>query len=135
MTFDDMLRVFDSWGYPLKTEYYWDFKQYCQTMLRRKRVIIVMNGEEIQSVVFFFLTNDYLRLYKKSEFETPDDKECGFQMYVDKMICKHWTPAVRRSVQDIIEERFPHVKEAYYHRAPNDRCVTIRRRASLCKSS
>lgn len=128
MTFDQMLRVFDSWGHSLKTEHYWDFKQYCQIMLRRKRVICVMNGDQIQAVVFFFLTNDYNKLYRKSEFSTPDDNETGFQMYIDKMICKHWVPAVRRSLQEIIETNFPHVSEAYYHRAPNDRCVIIRRR-------
>ena len=128
MTFDDLLRLFDSWGHHLKTEHYWNFKQYCLTMLRRKRVLCVMNGDKIQAIVFFFITNDYVRLYKKGEFESPDDIETGFQMYIDKMLCKYWTPATRRAIQDMIEERFPHVKEAYYHRAPKDRCVTIRRR-------
>lgn len=127
MTFDTMLSIFDSWGHSVKTEHYWNFKQYCQNMLKRKRVICAMNGDKIQAVVFFFITNDYIRLYKKGEFETPDDNSMGFQIYIDKMICKQWTPQVRKSIQDIIESSFPHVSEAYYHRAPNDRCVIIRR--------
>lgn len=128
MTFDTLLKVFDSWGHHIKTEHYWDFKQYCQTMLKKKRVIVVMSGEQIQAVVFFFLTNDYHRIYKKGEFKVPDDNPFGRQMYIDKMICKHWTPAVRRAIQDIIESNFIYVKEAFYHRAPKDRCVIIRRR-------
>jgi len=132
MTFDKLLHIFQSWGFDLKTEHYWSFKQYCQNMLKRKRVIVVMNGDQIQGVAFFFLTNDYLHLYKKGEFEYPNDTETGFQMYIDKLICKHMTPAVRRSLQDIIESSFPNVKEAYYHRAPKDRCVRIDRRRPIC---
>ena len=132
MTYDKLLDVFTSWGFSLKTEHYWDFKQYCQNMLKRNRMMVVVNGEEVMAVLFFFITNDYTRIYRKGEFEYPSDHELGFQMYVDKMLCKHWTPSVRHAVQNRIEENFPHVSEAIYHRAPNDRCVKIYRRRQLC---
>ena len=132
MTYDNMLHIIDSWGLNLKTEHYWQFKQYFLTMLRRRRCMILTNNEKVIAILFFFITNDYTRLYKKGEFECPHDHEWGFQMYVDKLLCKHWTPYIRRLVQNTIEEKFPHVEVAYYHRAPNDRCVRILKRRSLC---
>ena len=132
MTYDKLLCIFESWGFKLKTEHYWDFKQYFQIMLRRNRVITVMDNNEILAIIFFFITNDYVRLYKKSEFATPDDTVGGFQVYIDKMLCRKWTPKIRKLVQHELETNFPYLSEAVYHRAPNDRCVKLYRRRQLC---
>ena len=132
MTYDKLLDVFSSWGLKLPTEHYWDFKQYCQNMLKRNRMMVVVNDGQVLAVLFFFITNDYNRIYRKGEFEYPMDNPYGFQVYVDKMLCKNWNYTIRKIVQQRIEESFPHVKEAVYHRAPNDRCVKIYRRRQLC---
>src|SRR3990167_8296794 len=97
-----------------------------------KYAITVMDNNEILAIIFFFITNDYVRLYKKSEFATPDDTVGGFQVYIDKMLCRKWTPKIRKLVQHELETNFPYLSEAVYHRAPNDRCVKLYRRRQLC---
>lgn len=129
MTFDNLLHIFDSWGYHIKTEHYADFKQYAQQMIRRRRMLVVTSKDNVVAVIFFFITNSYLKLYRKAEFAAPADTDYGFQVYIDKMICKKWEPSTRRLVQKAIQDCYPCASVAYYHRAPNDRCVTINRRA------
>ena len=132
MTFSQLTDIFESWGYAVKPEHYFGFKRYCQAMMKMGRVIIIINGPSVEALVFFFITDDYRRLYKKGEWHIALDNPQGEQMYVDKMICKRWTPEIRRKLQSLIEHNFPNVKEAFYHRAPFDRCVRIKRREVPC---
>ena len=132
MTFDNLLHIFESWGFDLKPEHYYDFKQYAHQMLKRHRVIVITSDGQIEAILFFFLTFNYQKLYKKSEWQVPDDNPDGNQIYIDKMICKRWAKDIRRKAQELIESTFPDVKSGYYHRAPNDRCVKIIRRDILC---
>lgn len=132
MTYNNMLNILESWGFKLKTSEYFGFKQYCRNMIDRQRMIIMTEDRNIVGFLFFFITNDYTTLYKKGEWETPQDINNGTQMYIDKMICKKWTLYTRRLIQDVIENTFPSVEIAVYHRAPKDRCVIINRRRQLC---
>ena|SRR3990167_8830816 len=132
LTYDKLLHILDSWGMSLKTEHYYDFKNYMHQMMKRHRMIIVTDSGNVIAIIFFFLTFNYQNLYKKSEWATPEDNSLGNQIYIDKMICKKWTLAIRRKVQELIQTNYPEVTLAYYHRAPNDRCVKINRRAMLC---
>jgi len=132
MTFSQLTDIFESWGYVIKPEHYFGFKNYCQKMMKMGRVIVIVNGPNIEALVFFYLTNDYTKIYKKGEWDIAMDDMFGSQAYIDKMVCKRWTLEIRRKLQTLIEERFPSVKEAFYHRAPFDRCVRIKRREELC---
>ena|SRR3990167_1150201 len=115
-------------GYMPKTEHYWEYKNYVNEMLRRNRVLSVIDESIIKCLIFFFITNNYEDIYKKSTWFLPNEDLHGNQIYIDKMVCASWTPSLRRFVQSSIEEKFPNVNEAYYHRAPLDRCVKIYKR-------
>ena len=128
MTFDHLANLFYNWGWEVKPQHYQGFKSYLLEMMRRKRVMIVFKGELIDAVITYFLTNDYTKIYKKGEWDIPNDEPHGSQIYVDKMICRRWTPTLRRYVQEMIETTFPNVLEGYYLRAPYDRCVIIYRK-------
>ena len=129
MTFEDLASIYQSWGHPIKPSQYEAFRNYTTTMLKNKRVIFVRSENGLEAVIFFFITNDYSKLYKKSIWAMPVEDEGGSQAYIDKMICSHWTLGIRRHIQEFIESNFPNVVEAFYHRAPFDRCVRIMRRS------
>lgn len=129
MTFDQLTTVFIAWGYAVRSDQYDDFMTYTSNMLKKKRVMLIRSENGLEAIIFFFLTNDYSKLYKKSRWAIPDDEPQGSQVYIDKMICKKWTHLIRRQVQDFIESNFPNVQEGFYHRAPYDRCVRIMRRS------
>ena len=95
-------------------------------------MLVVTDNGKIEVIMFFFLTFNYQDLYKKAEWATPKDNPLGNQIYIDKMICKKWTLPIRKAVQNLIQESYPDVTKAYYHRAPKDRCVRINRRDILC---
>ena len=129
MTFENLAQTLISWGHVIKSSQYESFKEYTTTMLRNRRVIFVNSEDGLEAVIFFFITNDYSKLYKKSRWAIPVEDEGGSQAYIDKMICHRWTHGIRRHIQDFIESNFPNVVEAFYHRAPFDRCVKITRRS------
>lgn len=124
MTSNDLLRVMERWGFHVKTK---GFCEYLEKMLAMDRVLVLYDDGTMQAVLFYYLTEDYLKLYKKSAWETATDNPEGHQLYIDKMVCRHWTRGLRSAIQTAFQERFPHITEAYYHRAPFDRCVKIRR--------
>lgn len=132
MKFEDLIQIFRSWGHETKPEHYDGFKKYLCEALERNRLITVRFDDEVEVLLVFLLTDDYKTIYKKSMWELPIDNPSGRQIYIDKMICKNWTPSIRRSVQQFIEDAFPNVMEGYYHRAPFDRCVKIYRRSVPC---
>lgn len=135
MTFEHLAVLFLRWGLAVKPEHYDGFRGYLLEMMRRERVMTIWNGDEIEAVVTFFITNDYDKLYRKSDWHIPDDEPDGYQIYVDKMICKKWTVSIRKALQETIESRFPNVTEGYYHRAPIDRCIKIYRRGAKCQAN
>lgn len=120
--------LMQNWGFEVHPNHYFMFEGYLTEMLKKDRVMVVWNGPFIEAVILFYLTNDYNKLYKKSMWQVVQDDENGSQLYIDKMICRHWTKGLRENIQRAIQEKFPQIKEAYYHRAPKDRCVKINRR-------
>lgn len=134
MRFNHLAKLFYEWGWEIKHEHYVAFSDYLKEMLKRNRVMIVMNGEEIEAVIFFYLTNDYTRLYRKPTWAIVEDEPDGSQIYIDKMVCKKFTKELHIRLYQAIEERFPQVVEAFYHRAPFDRCIRIRRKHELQNS-
>lgn len=127
MTFVHLANLMQNWGWKIKPKHYESFSIYVREMLARGQVMIVMDNELIEAVLFFCITSDYSKVYKKSTWAIPESEE-GHQLYIDKMVCRKWTKNVRESVQYAIQEKFPHIEEAYYHRAPYDRCVKIMKR-------
>ena len=125
MTYEHLCNLFYNWGYYVKPQAYNEFKSYLLEMMKRKRVMVVMDDDLIVAILCFFITNDYSKLYKKGMFEVASEDEYGSQMYIDKMVCKRWTKQIRELMQDAIEYEFPQVDEVYYHRAPKDRCVRL----------
>lgn len=134
MRFNQLAHLFYDWGWEIKHEAYVAFSDYLKEMLKRNRVITVMNGDAIEAVLFFYLTNDYRRLYRKPTWAIVEDEPEGSQIYIDKMVCKKFTKELHIRLAQAIEERFPQVVEAFYHRAPFDRCIKIRRKNELSDS-
>ena len=128
MTFENIVQELASWGQILQGRHYEGFREYFYKMLGKKRVMFFWNDDNLEAVLFFFLTNDYETLYKKGLWDVPDDEPEGHQLYGDKLICKRFTLSLRRKIQYAVEDTFPSVEEGYYHRAPFDRCVKIKRR-------
>lgn len=127
MTFLQLSNIFISWGFQIKPYEYQAFEYYTQEMLRRDRVMVIRDEQDFKAVIFYYLTNDYTKLYKKSTWETPGDEPEGHQIYMDKVVCQRWTKELRGALKRAILDKFPQVQEGYYHRAPNDRCVKILR--------
>ena len=131
MTSYDIINLMKAWGHNLKTEHIAGFLYYFRQMVHKNRVATVSDEHGVQAVIFFYLTNDYRLLYKKDIWALALDKPSGCQVYVDKLVCREWNLEIRRKFQDFIESTFPNVTEAYYHRAPKDRCVRIKRRSRV----
>lgn len=129
MRFTHLANLMQNWGWQIRHEHYVQFSDYLRDMLKLNRVFVVMDGELIIAVCFFYLTNDYSKLYKKNTWDVIVDNPSGNQMYIDKLVCAKWTKSVRVAVQAAIQDKFPQIVAAYYHRAPKDRCVKINRRS------
>lgn len=127
MTFFHLASLMESWGFKVKPEHYGKFELYLNKMLKANQVIIVKDEGQILAILTFFTTNNYDELYKKSTWEFIKSNPFGTQLYIDKMVCRKWTKSVRKEIQLAIQETFPQVAEAFYHRAPKDRCVKINR--------
>ena len=128
MTFLHLASLMQTWGYKVDPEHYLSFSYYLKACLKKHRVLMIWDDSKIEAVVIFFLTNDYSKLYKKGTWDVPLEDESGSQIYVDKLVCRQYTSCLGRAIRNIFEKEFPQVEEAFYHRAPNDRCVRIKRR-------
>ena len=131
MRFHGLSQLFYEWGWEIKHEHYTAFSDYLKEMLKRNRVMVVTEGEEIQAVIMFYLTNDYTKIYKKRTWDVVNDESDGTQIYIDKMVCKKFNKELRIRLAEAIENKFPNVVEGFYHRAPFDRCIKIRRKNEL----
>ena len=132
MTFDNLVNIMYSWGHALKPYHYFGFRSYFNQMLDSKQVAFIQGESGPICILFFSIVDDCTDIHKKAEWDLPRNNILGNKIYVDKMICQSWTPSLRRTVQDWIEETFPQVDEGYYHKAPRDKCVKIYRRRRLC---
>ena len=128
MKFHHLANLMQNWGWQIRVEQYTGFADYLHEMLKKNRVFVIYDGELIVAVVIYFLTDDYNKVYKKKTWEVVSDNPEGNQMYIDKLIAGKWNPTIRKAVQMAIQEKFPQIEVAYYHRAPKDRLVTIMRR-------
>lgn len=128
MKIENIIDLCVNWGYWVKLSEHEGFIFYMEEMLKRGRVLMLYENNTPIGMVTFFITNDYDSLYKKDIWDTPNEDQKGHQVYVDKMICKHMTLKMRRDIQELIENNFPLVTEAHYHREPKDRHVMIKRR-------
>ncbi len=134
MRFNQLARTFYDWGWEIKHDHYVAFSDYLKDMLKMNRVMVLMNGEEIEAIIMFYLTDDYTQIYKKRTWDLAKDNPSGCQVYIDKMVCKKVTREVIRKIQDAIEEKYPQVELGVYHRAPFDRCIKIWRKHELQNS-
>ena len=129
MTFEHLANLFYNWGYEVKMEHYFLFRNYLLNMLNRDRVLIVKSGQLIEAIATYYLTNDYTKIYKKHTWDLVDDEPDGKQVYVDKMVCRRYSRFLRNLIGSSFEERFPKAEMLVYHRAPKDRCVKVERRS------
>lgn len=132
MTFDHLSHIFQAWGYVIKQQHYQNFKDYLSKMLEMDRVLVVcdQNGV-ILSILTFYLTKNFEKIYKKGTWDITQDDPSGQQIYIDKMVAREWSPSIRKAVESAFTEKFPDLTEGIYHRAPYDRCVVIYRRGVL----
>ena len=128
MKFEHLANLMQNWGFEIRPEHYKDFEKYLKEMLKLNRVFIVYSGEFIVAIVIYYITRDYEKLYKKNTWEVGKDDPDGHQIYLDKMVARKWTLALRRYVEEMMFKSFPETKEAYWHRAPKDRCVKVKRK-------
>ena len=123
MRFHHLAKLFYDWGWSIPVEQYVPFSDYVKEMIKRERVVIIKEGEEILGILFFFITDDHNTIYKKSLWACPKDQEVGREIYVDKLVCKKITPTLWKKIQATFEEAYPDVVYGIYHRSPYDRCV------------
>lgn len=128
MKFNQLSNLFYSWGWKIRVEHYTAFSDYLNAMLKRERVMVIEDETGIQAVLLFFLTDDYNKVYKKRTWDIVSDTPQGHQIYIDKLICKHFTKPMRIAIEDAITTKFPQITHAIYHREPYDRRVLIHRR-------
>lgn len=131
MTFTHLANLFQNWGWEVPRGNFYRFDIYLREMLKRDRVMVVMNGPFIVAVLLFYLTDDFSQIYKKGTWDVAEDNPYGHQLYIDKFICKRFTPLIHRIVKEAVLERFPNVTEAFYHRGPRDRLCRVSGRPSL----
>lgn len=132
MKIDNLILLFQYWGYAVDPRESHNLERYIKEMVKRNRVLLISNDGEAEAILTFFITNNFNQLYRKPTWATPEEDADGTQIYVDKMVCRRVTLPLRRKLQDTIEELFPNIEAAYYHRAPYDRCIRINKRRSLC---
>ena len=125
MKFSQLSRLFYQWGIPIKVEHYTPFCDYLHAMLKRNRVMVIEKDNEIVAVLLFFITYDYNKVYKKGSWDFIDDNEFGHQIYVDKLVCKHFDRDLHNAIEEAIVDKYPQVTEAIYHREPRDRRTII----------
>ena len=127
----NLINLFFSWGYVVNTNCYEEFTNYAEEMISRNRVAAIEDDGKIKAVMFFYITDDFNKVYKKSTWAIPEENPQGKQIYVDKFICQKVSLNLRRQLQDLIETSFPNQDELIYHRQPFDRLIRIRRRQCL----
>jgi len=125
MKFHSLARLFYEWGWEIKHEHYVGFSDYVKQMLALKRVLFIREGDEVIAALFYYLTDDYELVYKKSTWDIAQDNPNGHQMYIDKMVCKKFSRELVRVIKSAVENQFPNVKVGIYHRAPKDKCIKI----------
>lgn len=128
MKFDDLYWTFCSWGFAIQPQYYQRFKVYFEEMLRRRRVLMIWDRDELQAVLMFFITRDHDTLANKPEFSIPYDDINGTEIYIDKMVAKQFNMKLKHSIQEALESLYPNVQIGFWHRSPNNRCVVTYKR-------
>lgn len=128
MRFHQLAQIFQEWGWQIKHEQYVPFSDYLKAMLKRDRVMLIVEGENIEAIITYFITDDFNKVYKKRTWDLAEENPNGHQIYIDKMIAKRMNRKTIRMIQDFIEENFPNVDVGIYHREPFDKCVRIYRR-------
>lgn len=130
MKFTHLAKLFYEWGWQINHEHYVSFSDYVKEMVKRNRVIVLEKDNEIEAVIFFFLTYDYTKIYKKRIWDVVIDDAAGHQLYIDKMICKKFNRTMFREIKEAIEDALPQVELGVYHRAPKDKCIKIKTRSA-----
>ena len=104
--------------------------KYVSEMLLRNRAIGIYSNNGMECFIFFFITDEEnLHTFSnRPMWSTPPDNEYGNIFFVDKMVARRWTPALRRLVQREVESNFPNVDQAFWLREPNNRNVIIKKR-------
>lgn len=128
MTIYDILNSFIYWGKYVKSEQVPSFKRYISEMLRRNRVMVIDGDNGMEALICYFITDDVTKFNNRPLWSCPQDSERGHTIFIDKMVARHWTHALRREVQSSIEKKFPFIEQAYWLREPNNRSVIIKRR-------
>jgi hypothetical protein len=131
MTAHDLEKVICRWGLEIKKEHKFAFRIWLGSMLQRNRVMLIWNQDEVEAVLFYYLTNDYRILYKKPTWSIPKEDADGKQIYIDKLIARTWTKPMRELVYKMFLERFPKTTDFYYHRSPKDRLIHIKAKGVL----
>ena len=132
MTFFHLAQIFMYWGKRIKPSELPSFRRYLSVMLSRNRVLTVFNGINLECVLFYFLTDELDSFINRPMWSTPNDSEEGHIFFVDKMVSKHWTPSLRKLVQQEVESKFHKVDRAIWLREPNNRSVIIKKRGIVC---
>ena len=135
MKLNHLLDLFLSWGFMVNDLHREDFTIYLGRMLKRNRLIIVETKDGIEAVLTFFITNNVEKMFNKQIWEVVEDDPGGHILYIDKMVCRNYTLALRKTLRDILESKFSNLEEAHYYRAPLGPHVKIRRRRQSCQNT
>lgn len=130
MTFDQLTKVFIPWGFLVNQNEYSKFESYFMEMLKRNRVMLIRDKNELVAILTYFLTDNWKEYLWKGLWEVKDDNPEGSQIFIDKMVCKNWNIPMRHLLQEAIETNF-NVLEGHYYHAPLGPHVRIKRRKPL----
>lgn len=128
----NLLSYFQSWGMVMRQSEILKFNRYVSEMLRRNRVIIINGKDDMEAILFYFITDDHKKFDNRPLWSTPQDSETGSTIFIDKMVAKRWTKSLRLTVQNAIEEKYPFIEQAFWLREPKNRNVIIKRRRQIC---
>ncbi len=124
----DLIHEMTTWGHQVKTEQIPSFHRYMTEMLKRDRVLMLESDRGLESVIFYFLTDDVTPFTNKPTWAMPEDNN-GHILFIDKMLSRSWTKSVREAIREQVEARYPQVTEAHWLRRPKNRHVILKRRA------
>jgi len=105
---------------------------YRKMMADDNRIVCVDDGID-WCVLVFSITDDYLQFINKDlwryKFHDPEGK----YLVIEKMVCSRWTKSLRKSVEEALQNNFPHFEYAIWVRDKNYKETVLKvRRKDLC---
>ncbi len=130
MKINDIIDLFGQLGIRWTKEEMNLMFDYCQRMISDSRVILVNEGDEPHTVIFYTICEDYEKYLKKPNWLYLEHNPKGHIFYVEVACSKGWSKGLRNDIRELIINKYPSVTMGKWFRYGKygDRPVTVRRR-------